>query len=768
MSLRRDDDARDAARKAGMRHASTSGRGKSKWSVMARLLQSLGTFSAAHRIKVIVAWALLLVTTGIVALVGLRFSDTGFEIPGSESSTALQTVEEQFGQTDQDEGRGTLQLVIKAPDNQELTTPQNIDAVSGWIKKASDLEHVTEVSDPFDPAAPYVSKDGTTAVATVTYGDIGDTTAAAATDTLDELAGEIRAAGFAAEVGGSILSPIPQIFGISEVIGAAIAFLVLLVTFGSMLAAGANMLSALVGVGVGVLGILATSALSPLGSTTPILAAMLGLAVGIDYALFVVARYRAELREGRSVRQAVALATGTAGTAVVFAGATVIIALAGLALVNIPFVTEMGLAGAAGVLVAVLASITLLPAMLSLIGARALPRKERTTGHAADVAQRDRTSKFGFFERWAALVVRRPLLSLIAGVALLCSLSVPVLSLSTALSVPGGEEADTTQRRAYELISDEFGAGAQSPLLVLVEGSDVASNLPGIADDLSDLDGVDLAVPGEVTANDRHGLITVITDSGPMDDATRQVVDDIRTEFASHGDANVAVTGQTAIGIDTDTRLSEALGLYLVLIVSLAIVLMMVLFRSLLVPVAATIGYLLSLGAALGMTVAVFQWGWLDTVIQAPQGNPLMSLLPLLVVGILFGLAMDYQVFLVSRIHEAHAKGLSPKEAILDGFGRSAFVVAAAAVIMLAVFGGFSLSHSSIVASIAFALAVGVLADAFIVRMVLMPAVLSLAGRAGWWIPRWLDRALPRIDAEGATLDVPAPAPASPVLAGVR
>lgn len=724
---------------------------------MARLLARIGVFSATHRIKIFIAWTLVLGVVGVAAISGMKISDGSLSIPGTESSEALDTLEAEFPQTAPDEDlRGTLQLVLIAPGNELITSPENVSAVQTLVDDARGLHGVDSVSDPFDQLTGMVSPDQSTTVATVTYAAMDDEEAEEAAGELDTLADDARDAGFTAEIGGTIANPVPEIMGPSEIIGALFAFLVLLITFGSFRAAGANMLSAVGGVGVGVLGVLAASVWGPIGGTTPILAVMLGLAVGIDYGLFVLARFRAELRDGLDVTEAIRRATGTAGTAVVFAGSTVIIALVALFVVNIPFITEMGLAGAAAVLVAVLVSITLLPAMLSIIGRRALPRKERAF-QSAIMSQRANSTRIGFFEKWVAVVVNEPRATLFASLIVLLGLSFPMLSMTTSLSVPGGEDADSSQRQAYDLVADKFGDGSQSPLIVLIEGDDAEQMVPSVQEMIDAQDGVEMVVPGLVSDDGEYAMLSVIPHDGPVSEETRLLVHDIRDGAAEFDALKVSVTGETAVGIDIDERLSQALVTYVILIMVLAMVLLVLLFRSILVPIAAALGFLLSLGSALGVTTAVFQWGWLDAIIAAPQGNPLMSLVPLLVVGILFGLSMDYQVFLVSRIHEAHAKGLSPKEAILDGFGRSAFVVTAAALIMFAVFGGFALSGSSIVASIALALAVGVLTDAFLVRMVIMPAFLALTGKAAWWMPKWLDRVLPAIDAEGATLDTAEP-----------
>ena len=716
---------------------------------MARLLSRLGRFSARHRWAVLISWLLAVAVLAVVALSGMKFGDGGFDVPGTPSSEAMSVLDEEFPPDDSDVG--SLQLVMQNPDG-DIVDAEAMTSIADALADVRDIDGVESVSDPFDQTRPYISEDLSTAVATVSVDNAAD--AETATERLAEVAQTLRADGLNAEVGGSLGEGVPEILGPSEIVGAALAFLVLLITFGSLVAAGANMLTALIGVAVGILGVLAFSAVTPIGSLTPILAVMLGLAVGIDYTLFILARFRTELREGRGLHSAIGVAVGTAGSAVVFAGATVIIALTGLTVVGIPFLGEMGLAAAFAVAIAVLMALTLVPALLSFMGTRALSRRDRK------LVGTDVTEKNGFIAGWARFVTRRRALSLLGGTALLVVAAVPLMSMQTALTMPGGEDPDSTQRAAYEIVADKFGDGAQDPLVVLVRSDNVETVLSRVVDNLAELDNVDMVIPAAVTDDGDTAMLTVMSKYGPLDSRTTDLVHDIRAEDGEISGAQLLVTGATAIGLDSDEQLQSALMLYIALIVGLSLVLMVILFRSLLIPLVATAGFLLSLGAGLGATVAIFQWGWLDVIVQAPQGNPLLSLLPIVVTGILFGLAMDYQVFLVSRMHEAHERGLTPLEAVRAGFRHSAVVVVAAAAIMAAVFGGFAMSHSSLVGSIAMALTVGVIADAFIVRMILVPAALSLLGKAAWWIPKWLDRILPTIDVEGAGLDQqPAPRP---------
>ncbi|MFI8778128.1 MMPL family transporter [Brachybacterium paraconglomeratum] len=709
---------------------------------MARLLSRLGSFSARHRIAVVGAWALTLLIFAAVALGGMKFSDGGFDVPGTQSSEAMTLLEEEFPSGDD---ARTLQLVAEAPAGEEVTDPGVAAEVSESLEAVRGLDGVASVSDPYDESMPRISEDLSTVVSTI---EVAGSTAddEALTDAVQAEAHRLSDAGFTAEVGGSLADEVPEILGPTEIVGAAIAFVVLLITFGSLVAAGANMLGALVGVGVGILGVLSFSALSPIGSITPILAVMLGLAVGIDYCLFIIARYRAELRESGDVERAIAVAAGTAGSSVVFAGATVIIALTGLVVVGIPFIGEMGLAAAFAVAVAVLMSLTLLPAMLRFIGRKALPRRERRVGESVAPAPNR------FLGRWARHVTTRPVTGLVAGVVALAALSLPVLSMQTTLNVPGGEDPGSTQRAAYDLVAEKFGAGSQDPLVVLVQGDDIDAAVADAGERIEDLAGTAMVVPSGTSESGEAAMLTVFSDHGPLDERTDQLVHDIREVDLSDSGAELLVTGATAMGIDSDAQLESALLMYIALIVGLALILLIILFRSILVPVIATAGFLLSLGAGLGVTTAVFQWGWFESVMPSPLGNPLLSLLPIVVTGILFGLAMDYQVFLVSRMREAFVHGASPRDAIREGFARSASVVVAAAAIMAAVFGGFALSPSSLVGSIALALMAGVIADAFVVRMILVPATLALLGRAAWWMPRWLDRILPNLDVEGENL----------------
>ena len=720
---------------------------------MPKLLSRLGIFSSRRPFIIIAAWLLVSVFFTVVAATGLD-TDGGNTAGSTRATEALSVVEEEFPTEDTGPAPTTLQLVIEARDDALITDPEVASDVAAVLDGAANLPHVASVSDPFDPASPYVSEDGTTVVSTVAFEGLDeDNQEATYEDVLhfaDEAPDSVRV-----EFGGQLFGEEFEIFGPGEVVGIVIAFLVLFLTFGSLLVAGMNLLLAFVGVGVGVVGILAYSSISAIQPTTITLAVMLGLAVGIDYTLFVLTRFRSELREGRTVEEAIGRATGTAGTAVVFAGLTVIIALAGLSITGISSIRDMGFGGAFGVLVAVLAALTILPIVLRALGQRALPRKERNKRATAQPSNTE-NKKRSFLQKWVEFVVARPVVSVVGSVVVLLVIAAPMTSMRTASNVPGGSDPESSQRQAYNLIVDKFG-GIQSPLIVLVQGDDVASSLPAVEETLGDLDNAQAVMPGTTNADGTVALVSVIPAGGSQDEGTLQLVADIRDQADSVSGVELEVTGETAIGIDSDEALHEALIKYIAVIVVLSFLLLIVMFRSLLVPLIATLGYLLSLGASFGASTAVFQWGWFDPIIAAPQGNPMISILPIILVGILFGLAMDYQVFLVSRIKEMHAKGMSPKEAIVSGFTRSGPVLVAAATIMTVVFAGFATSPQAIAASIAFGLVVGVITDAFIVRMIIVPALLSLLGESAWWMPRWLDRIIPDLDTEGHSLDAEEP-----------
>ncbi|HEX5566407.1 MAG TPA: MMPL family transporter [Streptomyces sp.] len=720
---------------------------------MATFLYRLGRFAFRRRGLVALLWVLILAVAGGAAASASSTASGSISIPGTEAQKAFELLEDRFPGASPD--GATARVVFKAPGGEKITDGENQAAVGKVVAELAKGPQVQQAIDPFQAQA--VSPDRTTAYAQVTYQATPFELTDATRDALKDAAEGGRKSGLTVEIGGDALTAIPKT-GTAEVIGVVIAAIVLLVTFGSLVAAGLPLVTALVGVGISVAAITALTGVLDLNNTTPILATMIGLAVGIDYALFIVSRYRAELAEGRERLDAVGRAAGTAGSAVVFAGLTVVIALVGLTVVNIPILTKMGLAAAGAVVLAVLVALTLIPALLGFAGDKVLPRRRRARNGGNDEQETPGGKKPGAGVRWARFVLRRPVAVLLAGVVGLGLIAVPAHDLQLALPDDSSQPTSTTQRRAYDLISQGFGPGTNGPLLVAVDArnsDDPKAAAERTAATVQDLDDVAFVAPATFNPAGDTAMITVVPKSAPSSSATEDLVHSIRDEaggIAAKTGADVLVTGQTAMAIDVSQKLDDALAPYLALVVGLAILLLMVVFRSILVPLKAALGFLLSVVAALGAVVAVFQWGWLADVFGVEQTGPVMSLTPIFMIGLVFGLAMDYEVFLVTRMREAHVHGESPHQAIETGFTHGTRVVTAAALIMISVFAGFIGSTESMVKMIGFGLAVAVLFDAFVVRMAIVPAVLALLGKAAWWLPRGLDKVLPDVDVEGERL----------------
>jgi putative drug exporter of the RND superfamily len=724
------------------------------WSVllMATFLYRVGRWSFRRRRLVAVLWLVALLLAGVGAALAPEAGDEEFTMPGTESQEAFDLLEDRFPGSNA-EG-ADARLVFQAPDGQRITAPEHRAAVRSALDGLNGGQ-VESVTDPFG-AAGAVSQDGTIAYATVTY--TADSTALTETTTtaLQDAAGQAQDAGLTVEIGGSALQTEPEIGGATELIGLAVAAAVLVVTFGSLVAAGLPLLTAIVGVAISFCLIAAVS--SPLGltSTASLLALMLGLAVGIDYALFIASRYRDERAEGSGPEDAAGRAAGTAGTAVVFAGLTVIVALAGLSVVGVPELTKMGLAAAGSVAMAVCVALTLVPALCGFFGRRMLPRAARAARTARKPARAAR--KPGLGDRWARFVLRRPLAVLVLCVAGLGALAAPALSLELGLPGDEAESTETTQRRAYDLLSQGFGPGFNGPLTVVVDTRDAGApqdTAARVSETVAGIDGVVTVSEPEFNEAGDTAVLTAVPASGPSSGETSDLVHTLRDEVSdvtAETGGDVLVTGRTAMNIDVSQGLADALVPYLAVVVGLAVLLLTVVFRSVLVPVKAALGFLLSVCAALGVIVAVFQWGWAAELVGVEQTGPVMSLMPILMIGLVFGLAMDYEVFLLSRMREAHAHGETPDEAIVSGFRHSGRVVAAAAFIMISVFAGFIGIDYAIIKTMGVGLAAAVAFDAFVVRMAIGPAVLALLGRHAWWLPRSLDRMLPNVDVEGQAL----------------
>ncbi|SCG62834.1 MMPL family transporter [Micromonospora zamorensis] len=721
---------------------------------MATLLYRLGRGALRRRRLVVALWLVVLVVAGLAAATLRGPTASNFTMPGTESQRALDLLSEQFPAA----SGATGTIAIKAPADGQLATPEGQAVVQELVQEASTLPGVVGAVNPFQVGA--VSPNGRYALVQVQFATGGDEVTDEQRTAYEEVGAAVEAKGWQVAPGGEVLGGEPEI-GSTEALGVLVAAIVLIITFGSLVAAGMTMLNALIGVGVGMAGLFALSGVIELTSTAPILALMLGLAVGIDYSLFITSRHRQNLLEGLSPEEAVGRAVGTAGSAVVFAGATVVIALAGLAVVNIPFLTVMGLAAAGTVTIAVLVAITLQPALLGFAGNRVLPRRLRSTVDAAapgepvgeeTVPAEDR-SGFGF--RWARFVIRFRVPVILVSLLGLGLLALPTPDMRLALPDASTATVGSPARVASDLTTEGFGPGFTGRLAVVVAGDDAqatAAAVPQVTAMIQRTENVLAVAPPQLSPDGRTALLGVVPKTGPTDEATETLVHNVRDAVGGVQGVEVLLTGATAVGIDVSEKLSDALPIYLLLVVGLSVLLLMLVFRSLLVPLKAALGFLLTVAATFGITVAIFQQGHLANLVGLDTPAPLVSFLPILLIGILFGLAMDYEVFLVSRMREDFVHGDTAREATISGMGHGARVVTAAALIMMSVFGGFVFLEDPIIKSMGFALAIGVAIDAFVVRMTIVPAVMSLLGDRAWWLPRWLNRALPNVDIEGEGL----------------
>jgi RND superfamily putative drug exporter len=713
---------------------------------VATYLYRLGGWAFDHRRKVLAGWlaALVLVFVGVGAFSG-QFSSK-FEVPGTESQRAQDLLREKYPGA----GGASARVVYAAPEGEKLTDPENRAAVMESVAKLSNAGDVSAVVDPYRANA--ISKDGRIGYADVIYPMPADEIEQESRDQLEAGAGPAEAAGLQVEFGGGLVTD--EHTSTAETFGIVLGFLVLAMTLGSLLAAGLPLLTALIGVGISVGTVTALTGAFELTDTAPTLAMMLGLAVGIDYALFILSRHRQNVGAGLGPREAAAMATGTAGSAVVFAGATVVIALVGLTVVNIPFLTVMGLAAAGAVVVAVLIATTLLPALLGFAGGR-LARANRflswRPGRRAEGRENAST-------RYARFVTGRPLLVLVVGLVVLAVAAVPAMHMKLGLPDGGSKPTDNTERKSYDLLTEGFGPGFNGLLTVVVdapgatkqEQGEIAGRITGTLQLFPNVAAV--SPPMQNEAGDVT-IALVTPETGPASDETKDLVEYMRDKADALPEGlNAYVTGTTALNIDTADTLASALPKYIAVVVGLALLLLMVVFRSVVVPLKAIAGFLLSIAAAMGVVVWVFQDGNLADLFSVAQTGPIVSFLPVLLIGILFGLAMDYEVFLVSRMRESYVHSGDARGSVVTGYGQSGRVVVAAALIMIGVFGGFVLDPDPVIKSIGLSLAVGVLADAFIVRLTLVPAVMALLGRSAWALPRRLERVVPNLDIEGERL----------------
>ncbi len=756
---------------------------------MSTFLYTLGRWSFRHPWRVLTGWLLILVIAGGGVAVFAKGTDNTFSIPGTESQAGL----EMLGRTFPQVSGASAQIIVVSADGTSVRDQNYQDAVQKASTDIGRLDFVEAVTDPYDARiSGGISDDGRAAIVRIQFAGESTEVPAATKDALRDATtalGQELPSGSQAILGGQLFATEIPGASLTEALGVLIAALVLMVTFRSFLVAGMPLATAILGVALSIGLIFIATGFATVSSTTPLLAVMLGLAVGIDYALFIVSRHQDQTRAGMDPEESTARAVGTAGSAVVFAGITVLIALIGLSFAGIPFLTTMGIAASVAVAIAVCVGLTLTPAFLGFAGHRVVgwgysrskaarrrrgmsPPQEAEADADAEreretAAEASRAGRTGPAQRWVGLVTRHPVVTTVAVIGLLGVTAIPAASLALTLpnagQLPQGDEA----RVAYELTDEYFGPGANGPLIMtgtIVTSNDPLNLMTSIGDEIAKIPGVAKVALATPNATADTGIVQIVPETAPDDPRTADLVRELRAaeprlydQFGVH----LLVTGYTAVTIDISDQLGAALLPFGLFVVGLSLVLLMIVFRSVWVPLTAAGGYLLSVAASFGVVAAVFEWGWFADALHVAKVGPIISFMPIVVMGVLFGLAMDYQVFLVSRMREdyvhADREGRTPREvalgAVRSGFSASARVVVAAAVIMFAVFVAFVPEGDSSLKPIALGLAVGVAVDAFLVRMTLVPAILALLGAKAWWMPRWLDRLLPKLDVEGEAVE---------------
>jgi RND superfamily putative drug exporter len=762
---------------------------------MAGLLHRLGHFAARRRWTVITAWVVMIALSGAGYSLFQGTISPSITIPGTPTEKVTSQLADDFPAV----SGGSGNLVFSTADSMPFTDDQKA-SVATLLTRIAALTGVETVTDPFtvetqlaaqmarlsaaqeELAAAaaagtgtaalepqhreldlgsrlldlstnirFVSDDGTAALATVQFVEDAFLVPPAVKDDVVSAAADAQIAGVDVTVSNELVQGVPSLFGPGEVAGIVVAAIVLLALLGTALGAALPLLSALVGLAVALLGALSFSGAVQFTSITPLLALMLGLAVGIDYSLFIINRHRSQLKRGLSVTESIGLANGTSGTAVVFAGTTVIVALVALNVTGIPFLGLMGTVGAVAVAVAVLVAITLAPAMLSLAGPRILRKKERER----------LGSTFPPVAPSRPMSTPRAVVTLVAGVALLGATALPALGMRLGLPDGSAEATSSSQYATFATIAEKFGPGRNGPLIVVANLPEPTADTAlleqqvTIASAITEQDHVSAVAPIGTSEDGTAIAFQVIPTGGPSSVETETLVHDLRDISpldTSEGTVSLGVAGNASAQIDISEKLGQVLPIYLGVVLGLSLIILIVVFRSILIPVVATAGFVLSLVATLGGLTAIYQLGWLSAIFGVHDAAPILSFLPVLEIGILFGLAMDYQLFLVSGMREAYTRGASARAAVQQGLTVGRPVVTAAAIIMIAVFAGFVFSDSSTIRPIGFGLAFGVLVDAFIVRMLLVPAAMHVLGTTAWWLPTWLGRILPNIDVEGVSL----------------
>jgi len=731
---------------------------------MSNWLYRLGRVAARQRRWVLAGWILLALAVVMVNQTSGGGTVDNFEVPGVESQEAVDLLKDSFP-----ERSGATAMVVFHTADGSVTDPAAAAGIAGTVAEVRSLDHVLAVTEPL-ASDRSISTDGTTAFASVQFDGATADLGRDAVDALIETAGPAEDAGVQVEYGGELPTVLKErTTGPAEMIGIIAALIILFVTFRSVYSAILPLGVAVLGLAVGLSLVGLMGAMIDVPSVAPRLGTMIGLGVGIDYALFILSRHRDNLEAGVANEESIGRTNATAGQAVVVAGGTVVVAILGLQLAGIPFVAALGYSASIVVAVAVLVAITLLPALLGFAGPRVLSKSHRQ--QAAKVAASAETGKaietdigHSGWVRWAHWVAHHPWRSGIAATLVLLTLSIPVLDMRLGQADAGTDPTSTTHRRAYDLLAAGFGDGFNGPLLLTIDlgaGAD-PTVLDAIASAVGDEPGVQAVSPPELNAAGDTAIITAIPTTTPQDEATSDLVHRLRDETlpaATAGtDATALVGGPTAGFIDQSDKIAARLPWFIAAVVSLSFLLLMVVFRSILVPLKAALLNLLSIGAAYGVVVAVFQWGWGRSLIGLEEAVPIASFVPMMMFAILFGLSMDYEVFILSRIREEYHRGHTNIDSVVEGLGATAKVITAAALIMISVFLGFVASDDPVVKMMGVGLATAVAVDATIVRMILVPSTMALVGDPNWWLPGWLDRLLPHLDIEGKPeTDTPTP-----------
>jgi len=700
---------------------------------MSRLLFLIGAGAARHPWRVVTGWLFAAIfITGLAGAFGGTFQDT-FAIPGSETQRTNDLLEDRFPSMSGTSAR----VVVHAEDRID---PAVLERTAAQL---AELDHVSSVS----PAT--VSAEGSTAFVTVQY-DVS-VTSFEGSEGLDALEGATKAAvdaGYQVEYGGPVPENVQEVSGRAEMVGVLAALLILLLAFGALIAAALPLAVALIGLLTGVGGITLLAAVTNVSTNAPTLASMVGLGVGIDYALFIVTRHRDGLADGLSVPEAAGRANATAGQSVVFAGGTVLLALAGLQFSGMPDFATMGYATGLVVLVTLLAAVTLLPALLGLLKLRVYSRRNRRAGHLESTMSHSRSAA-----RFARMVGRRPVLWLLGSTAVLIGLSAPALSMQIGQSDAGNEASTTTVRAAYDLVADAFGPGANGPLLVGVDLAAVGgeARLGGLVKDISATPNVAAVSTPVISPDGSSAVLTVTPETGPQDPGTTQLVAGLRAEVLPDG---AGITGWTAAMVDLTDVLVDRLWLVIAIVIGMSLLLLTIVFRSIVVPVKAAVVNLMSIGSAYGVMTLAFQTELGASLLGLPGEVPIAAYVPVLMFAVLFGLSMDYEVFLLSRVREVYRRTGDSRGSVVTGLASTARVITSAALIMVAVFLGFAFDPNVVIKMIGVGMAAAIAIDATLIRLVVVPAAMALLGRANWYLPGWLERALPTLDPHSSS---PAP-----------